>query len=278
MMGFKSNSTGRGGGHSEMVIHDTGGKELVNIHSQKDMVTTVLNDKTSTITANHSTTVLKGHQSNTVALGDQANTVQTGSQTTTVKQAIQITSTDNTITLTAAEKITFKCGASEITMDKAGNIKVNGMTIESIASANHTVIGGPLHLNPPGGKPPPVTSAIAGMAAMGGAMGQLAASNAGAGTLGASRFRAVPSLKFTPPAAMKERTTADQFDEKFQVLCAASQTKLQDVPYRVWLASTGLETMGTTASTGQTNTTGTGDAAQDLRVFYNGDEGHNHAW
>ncbi|MEC4723839.1 type VI secretion system tip protein TssI/VgrG, partial [Noviherbaspirillum sp. CPCC 100848] len=41
VMGFKSRSTPGGGGYCEMVIHDKKGQELINIHSQKDMVTTV---------------------------------------------------------------------------------------------------------------------------------------------------------------------------------------------------------------------------------------------
>jgi type VI secretion system secreted protein VgrG len=124
MMGFKSNSTGGNGsykGHSEMVINDTGGNELINIHPQKNMVTTVLNDKTSVITANHSTMVVKGNQENIVNKGDQTNTVKignqttkvdTGSQTTEVKETITITSKANGIEVSSATHMTFTCGAS----------------------------------------------------------------------------------------------------------------------------------------------------------------------
>jgi type VI secretion system secreted protein VgrG len=55
--GFQTRSTPGGGGLCEMVIHDDAGKELINILSQKDMVTTVLNDKSTTVHGNHSTTV-----------------------------------------------------------------------------------------------------------------------------------------------------------------------------------------------------------------------------
>jgi type VI secretion system secreted protein VgrG len=153
MMGFKSNSTGRGGGHSEMVIHDTGGKELVNIHSQKDMVTTVLNDKTSTITANHSTTVLKGHQSNTVAEGNQTNTVAEGTHETKVNKTIKVASVlgdvevsaaDGNVAIYAAKQMVLVCGEagdSRIVMSSDGTIVIQGKKVIVVGADN-------INLNP----------------------------------------------------------------------------------------------------------------------------------
>ena len=43
-MGFRSNSSKGGGGYNEIVISDLKGSELIRMHSQKDMQTTVLND------------------------------------------------------------------------------------------------------------------------------------------------------------------------------------------------------------------------------------------
>jgi type VI secretion system secreted protein VgrG len=45
IMGFRSNTTKGGGGYNEIIIKDTKDKELVRIHGQKDMHTTVLNDQ-----------------------------------------------------------------------------------------------------------------------------------------------------------------------------------------------------------------------------------------
>lgn len=84
MMGFKSRSTPGGGGFSEMVIHDSKGKELINIHAQKDMVTTVQNE--------HATTVNGPSQTNKVTNGFHASTV---------KQQIEMTSQTGHIGLTA---------------------------------------------------------------------------------------------------------------------------------------------------------------------------------
>lgn len=105
MMGFKSRSTPGGGGFCEMVIHDQKGKELINIHSQKDMVTTVQNTQA---------TVVNGpHQTNTVSSGFQTNTVkqyivttaQTGHIHETAKTNIEMTAQDAHIHQTARTNI-----------------------------------------------------------------------------------------------------------------------------------------------------------------------------
>ena len=139
--GLQTRSSPGGGGLCEMVIHDEAGKELINILSQKDMVTTVLNDKTTTVNANHSTTVHGATQ--TIA-------VTTGAQDTKVKQKISVESTDSEIEIVAKTRISLFCGASSLTMDAEGNIVITGKTITSIASDDHVVKGAKLHLNPPG--------------------------------------------------------------------------------------------------------------------------------
>ena len=55
--GLKSNSTPGGGGYNEMVMDDTKGKELLRIHGQFDMDTTVENDQRSTIHNNRTDTI-----------------------------------------------------------------------------------------------------------------------------------------------------------------------------------------------------------------------------
>ncbi|MBB5018566.1 type VI secretion system secreted protein VgrG [Chitinivorax tropicus] len=146
MMGFKSRSTPGGGGFSEMVIHDTKGNELINIHSQKDMVTTVQHNKRTVINGpEHTINVTKGFQH------------------TEVKQEITVKSTDGPIEITsatqhvhikAATTITLEVGASKLTMDKEGNISiqgvnisVNGSTITSTSTDQHTIQGAPVNIN-----------------------------------------------------------------------------------------------------------------------------------
>ncbi|MCW7540923.1 type VI secretion system tip protein TssI/VgrG [Aquabacterium sp. A7-Y] len=137
MMGFKSNSTPGGGGFCEMVIHDQAGKELINIHSQKDMVTTVQNNQA---------TVVNGPQ--------QTTTVTKGLKVTKVHKAIQVESETEHIHVKASTYITLEVGKSTITMDKNGNIHIKGTaitvegdTITSTATGMHDIQGAPIHLN-----------------------------------------------------------------------------------------------------------------------------------
>jgi type VI secretion system secreted protein VgrG len=118
MMGFKSRSTPGGGGFCEMVIHDRKGQELINIHSQKDMVTTVQNTQA---------TVVNGPC--------QTNTVTKGYQVSTVKQKIEMTSETEHIHLTANTDITLQVGASKIVMTANGTVTIEGVNVNVIGSS-----------------------------------------------------------------------------------------------------------------------------------------------
>lgn len=156
MMGFKSNTTKGGSGYNEIVIRDGKAGELVRIHAQKDMDTTVRNndtqhvlvdrtihvdgkrtqtvkgDMTTTVTeGNQANTVTAGDQSNTVTAGDQTNTVAAGSQTNTVNKKIEITSETSEIIVRAKTQLTLVVGggASRITLKDDGTIEIVGDNI-----------------------------------------------------------------------------------------------------------------------------------------------------
>ena len=166
-MGFKSNSTKGGGGYNEMVCIDAKGDELVRIHAQYDMETTVEHDDrqtvhndrtievnghhTETVKKNMTTTVTTGHQKNTVTAGNQENTVTAGNQTNTVSagkqdntvnQNISITSDCGAITITAAKQIILQVGANKIVIDETGVISVNSTNKITTTSGGVTVIKG----------------------------------------------------------------------------------------------------------------------------------------
>ena len=166
MMGFKSNSTKGGGGYNEICIVDGKSGELIRVHAQKDMDTTVLNDdrqyvvanrtkkvdgwqqetvkgdKTTTITeGNKTTTVKQGHHSNTVQQGNQTNKVNTGWQKNIVKKNIKIESTDDEILIKAKTKITLQVGDNNITIDDKGNIKITAVTSTDINAKNNHIGG-----------------------------------------------------------------------------------------------------------------------------------------
>ncbi|MCS0614690.1 type VI secretion system tip protein VgrG [Massilia kyonggiensis] len=136
MMGFKSRSTPGGGGFCEMVIHDSKGKELINIHSQKDMITTVQNTQA---------TVVNGpHQTNTVSTGYQTNTVkqyivttaQTGHIHDTAKTNIELTAQDDYIHATAKTNIELVAQNAHLHQTAKQNIELTSQTEHIHLKAN----------------------------------------------------------------------------------------------------------------------------------------------
>jgi type VI secretion system secreted protein VgrG len=136
MMGFKSRSTPGGGGFCEMVIHDRKGQELINIHSQKDMVTTVQNTQA---------TVVNGpHQTNTVSTGYQTNTVkqyivttaQTGHIHDTAKTNIELTAQDDYIHATAKTNIELVAQDAHLHQTAKQNIELTSQTEHIHLKAN----------------------------------------------------------------------------------------------------------------------------------------------
>lgn len=103
--GWKSNSTTGGGGYNELVMDDTKGSELVRMHAQYDLDSTIEHDETRKIKNNRDTTI------------DQNDTL-------TIKNELKIDVTS---------KITITCGKSSITMDPM-SIKIESPNIELAAT------------------------------------------------------------------------------------------------------------------------------------------------
>jgi type VI secretion system secreted protein VgrG len=123
MMGFRSNSTKGGGGYNEIVIRDGKSNELIRIHAQKDMDTTVLHDMTTSV-LNNDTQYVKVNRAIQVD----------GSHEEQVKNHIAITSVDDQIYIQAATQITLTVGASSLIMDKEGNITLKGKYVAVVGS------------------------------------------------------------------------------------------------------------------------------------------------
>jgi type VI secretion system secreted protein VgrG len=168
--GMKSNSTKGGGGYNEISMNDTKGKEMVNVHAQYDMATTVEHDDTQTIVsgdrtitvkAGKHTETIKGDTAITIQTGNHSLAVQTGTHTATVKgavtetfQANQSTTVNNEIVITskaahiggkAATYIELQVGASKLFMDCAGNINLQGVNITINGAAMVTTKGVVVH-------------------------------------------------------------------------------------------------------------------------------------
>lgn len=127
VMGFISRSTPGGGGFCEMTIHDQAGEELVNIHSQKDMCTTVQNNMS---------TVVNGPE--------QTNVVSEGLQTNTVKKSIEITSVDEHIGLKAHTAIGLLAETEGIDATAKTSVEITAETeqVEITAEAQDVLIKG----------------------------------------------------------------------------------------------------------------------------------------
>jgi len=154
-MGMKSRSSPGGGGTNEITMTDTKGKELINIHAQYDMTTTVEHDRTTTVKNNDTQSVtvdrsieVKGKQTEHVVGAVAENYDAT--QTTTVKGAIIIKSTGGAISILsdsqnvlvkAATTIKLECGASSIQLDAGGQIQIKGVDIAINGSASVGIKG-----------------------------------------------------------------------------------------------------------------------------------------
>jgi type VI secretion system secreted protein VgrG len=154
--GFISRSTGTGSGKDNanaLRFEDKKGQEHVWLQAEKDMQTVVENNDTQTVGANR-----------VIDVG--------GTHTETIKKDISVTSTDATYSLTAktgititsnSKEIVLTVGKSTIAMDEDGNILIKGVkitvesdtsivhntkVINSIASDEHLIKGGPVQVNP----------------------------------------------------------------------------------------------------------------------------------
>lgn len=149
--GLKS-KTYKGSGYNEMIMDDTPGKELIRIHAQYDMSTTVEhddtqtvhNDRTITVNGKHTETIKKdttikiteGNLNQDVVKGtatyhvkDAVKETFDATQDTTVKQKITVTSTTEDIYIDGKTKITLHSGKSEIILEQSGVITIKALEI-----------------------------------------------------------------------------------------------------------------------------------------------------
>jgi type VI secretion system secreted protein VgrG len=143
MGGWKSNTSPGGGGSNEVSFNDTKGKEMVTIHAQYNMGTTVEHDDTQTV-HNNRTIDVDGTHTETIKK-DTAITVTDGKETNTVKQQIDITSQTAFVHVTASTEIQLLVGASKLLMKSNGDIELTGVNITINGSSTVTVKGGIVH-------------------------------------------------------------------------------------------------------------------------------------
>ncbi|BET96028.1 hypothetical protein TCT1_09490 [Xenorhabdus sp. TCT-1] len=110
---FKT-KTHKGEGFNELRFEDAKGSEEVFIHAQKDMKTTVLNNRETHVLASHSETVEKNQTINVFEHKEEDIGI---THTHTVGESLAIT---------VGDVIELRCGSSCLRMDKFGNVTIQG--------------------------------------------------------------------------------------------------------------------------------------------------------
>jgi type VI secretion system secreted protein VgrG len=124
--GFKSNTTPGGGGYNEISANDTKDKEVVTVHAQKDMNTTVENNQSTTVVGGNRTLTVKAGTNTETIKKDASLKVEDGSRTVTVTGGDYFVTASKKVSLTGqgegAEIIGFKKGVSITGFDKGVDI------------------------------------------------------------------------------------------------------------------------------------------------------------
>jgi type VI secretion system secreted protein VgrG len=152
--GIKSNSTKGGGGYNEFVMDDTKGNELIRVHGQYDMDSTiehdlrehVLNDRSRDVTNNETITI--GNNRTETVGGNETLTVSKnrtetilGNETLSVAQNRSRTVSQNE-TVTVILTRTHTVGVNEaITVGGAQEITVGGLQETTVGGAQGTTVG-----------------------------------------------------------------------------------------------------------------------------------------
>ncbi len=135
--GLKSNSTKGGGGYNEISMNDTKGKEMLTVHAQYDMSTTVKHDDTQLVeTGDRTITVKTGKHTETIK-GDAAITIQTGNHSLAVQTGT------HTETIKGDTSIVVQTGA--YSLDVAANTlthHVKGKVTENYDATQDTTVNG----------------------------------------------------------------------------------------------------------------------------------------
>lgn len=125
--------TVRGEGYNELTMHDAAGSELLNMHAQRDMATTVLNDHSSSVGSNKSTTVGASH---TLGVGADQSIAIGGNQDITVKGSHNASVTGNSAHTISGTLSHTVAGAVSETYQASHTRNVNGGYAETV-TGNH---------------------------------------------------------------------------------------------------------------------------------------------
>jgi len=158
--------THRGEGHNSVAMDDTRGSELLELHAQRDMKSTVLNDRSVTVKGALDELIVEAGARQVTSQEDASLTVKKGSRLVDVQQGsyaltaatkakiespvldignaeIKIHGTDVVIEGTT---ITLSAPGGSITIDAAG-VSIEGNLVDSTAKGNHVIKGAMVQIN-----------------------------------------------------------------------------------------------------------------------------------
>jgi type VI secretion system secreted protein VgrG len=145
--GMKSNSTPGGGGYNEFSLNDTKGKEMIIVHGQYDMETTIENDQTLTVHNNRKSTV-DVDDAETVGNNQTQSIGVNQDQTVGSNQTLKV-GADQTVTIGANKTETVAADKTEsvgsnktTTIGSMFQISVGAVMNESVGAAKAEEIGG----------------------------------------------------------------------------------------------------------------------------------------
>lgn len=129
--GLKSRSS-KGGGtddFNEIRFEDKKGSELITVHAQKDLDSTVENNETRLVENNRTTTIVN-NETKTIKQGNQELTIKMGNNTVAIKMGNMSTKLDlGKEEREAMQSIELKVGQSSVKLDQMG-VTIKGMMIK----------------------------------------------------------------------------------------------------------------------------------------------------
>lgn len=126
--GIKSNSSKGGNGYNELMFEDAQKSEVIRLHAQKDLNSTILHAETREIGENFESPSGSPSRKTTLKNGDEELEISSGNQKVHIAQK-QTIDVDNDITITSMTTITLQVGSNNVVIDQSG-VHINGMTID----------------------------------------------------------------------------------------------------------------------------------------------------
>jgi type VI secretion system secreted protein VgrG len=138
MSGAKSNTSPGGGGYNEFSLNDTAGKEMIIVHGQYDMESTIEHDQTLTV-HNNRTSTIDVDDSETVGSNQTINVGANQDVTVGANQSVKVGS-NKTETISIAKALSIGA-AYQVSVGAAMNESVGAIKAEEIGGAKIVGVG-----------------------------------------------------------------------------------------------------------------------------------------